>query len=81
MDDARIKALTDEVMAQLAGAAASSEAEPSAPARPVLAVVNVTIVHPSQGLLDVPSGSTDGRCCLDSSRPCVQSGQCRTLGH
>lgn len=81
MDDARIKQLSDEVMAQLGRAAAPPGEEPRAPARPVLAVVSVTVVHPSHELLDIPSGSTDGRCVLDPSRPCVQSGQCRTLGH
>ncbi|HET7294783.1 MAG TPA: hypothetical protein VFM88_20335 [Vicinamibacteria bacterium] len=81
MDDARIKQLSDEVMAEL-GRAAAPPGEPTpAPARPALAVVSVTIVHPSHSMLDVPSGSTDGRCCLDPGRPCVQSGQCRTLGH
>ncbi len=79
MDDSRIKQLTDEVMAQLGRDAPAAEAEARAPARPVLAVV--TVIHPSQQLLDVPSGSIDGRCVLDPSRPCVQSGQCRSLGH
>lgn len=79
MDDSRIKQLTDEVMAELGRGATSSGGAPGAAAGPVLAVV--TVVHPSHQLLDVPSGSTDGRCVLDPSRPCVQSGQCRTLGH
>jgi hypothetical protein len=79
VDDSRIKQLTDEVMAELGRGATSSGGAPSAVAGPVLAVV--TVVHPSHQLLDVPSGSTDGRCVLDPSRPCVQSGQCRTLGH
>ncbi|HJS59287.1 MAG TPA: hypothetical protein VKA01_14390 [Vicinamibacteria bacterium] len=79
MDDGRIKQLSDEVMAQLGRNEASPK--PAAPARQAPVVVNLTVIHPSHQLLDVPSGSTDGRCVLDPSRPCVQSGQCRTLGH
>ncbi len=76
MDDARIKQLTDEVMAQLARDPQSQSAAVGAP----LLAVSVT-VHASHQLLDLPSGSTDGRCVLEPGRPCVGSGQCRTLGH
>jgi hypothetical protein len=78
VDDGRIKQLSDEVMAQLGRDEASPK--PAAPARASV-VVNLTVIHPSHQLLDVPSGSSDGRCVLDPSRPCVQSGQCRSLGH
>jgi hypothetical protein len=78
VDDTRIKQLADEVMAQLGRAATPPVTTPGEPARPV---VVVAVVHPSHQLLDVPTGSTDGRCVLDPSRPCIQSGQCRTLGH
>jgi hypothetical protein len=97
MDDARIKQLADEVMAQLGRGPAATELEErvtalertlrelagrpaSGPARASLPVVSVT-VHPSHQLVDVPSGSTDGRCVLEPDRPCVGSGLCRTLGH
>jgi hypothetical protein len=79
VDDGRIKQLSDEVMAQLGRDEASPK--PAALARQAPVVVNLTMIHPSHQLLDVPSGSTDGRCVLDPSRPCVQSGQCRSLGH
>lgn len=46
-------------------------------ARPALAIP----VHPSQRLIDVSGGSSDGRCVVEPDRPCVQSGQCRALGH
>ncbi len=97
MDDARIKQLADQVMEQLGAGPGPSELEqrvsaleralreltgrPAAsPPRTPLPVVSVT-VHPSHELLGVPSGSTDGRCVLEPGRPCVNSGQCRTLGH
>jgi hypothetical protein len=90
MDDARIEKLRAEVLAQLAEpkdpVAADLEArveslERCAPsAHTVLPVVTVTI-HPSHQLLDVPGGSTDGRCVLEPDKPCVGSGQCRSLGH
>ena len=79
MDDGRIKQLSDEVMAQLGRDEAS--AKPAASGRQAPLVLNLTVIHPSHQVLDVPSGSTDGRCVLDPSRPCVQSGQCRSLGH
>ncbi len=78
MDEARIKLLADEVMAQLARDS-QAPAVPAAPLAPVVAV-SVT-VHASHQLLEVASGSTDGRCVLEPGRPCVGSGQCRTLGH
>lgn len=93
MDDARIRQLTNEVMAQLGGkptplelaqralvepkAAAGGAPEPHA-----IRVVAVAVtIHPSHDKLDVPSGSSDGRCVLEPGRPCSGSGQCRTLGH
>jgi hypothetical protein len=80
VDDARIKQLADEVMAQLARA---PQPEANAPAAAAEApVVRVALeIHPSHHMLDVPSGSSDGRCVLEPGRPCVGSGQCRTLGH
>lgn len=87
MDDQRIKQLTQEVLAQLGApaepVAADLEARVAALERvlqPPRAVVALH-VHPSHQLLDVPGGSTDGRCVLEPDKPCVGSGQCRTLGH
>lgn len=74
--EARVVALEHAVRAlQTAPAVATSVA--TAAARPVLAV----LVHPSHRLVDVSSGSSHGRCVLEPDRPCVQSGQCRALGH
>lgn len=36
--------------------------------------------HPSSQLLKV-GGSGSDRCVVEPDRPCVQSGQCRALGH
>ncbi len=98
MEDARIRQLTEEVLAKLAaprdpvasdlearvtaleaavrdlrsaggGAAAGAEAVVVAHAR----------THPSLQLLGPPPGSD--RCILEPDKPCVQSGQCRALGH
>jgi hypothetical protein len=86
MDEQRIQQLTEEVLAQLAGpkdpVTADLEARVVAleRSRPAVAVVAL-VVHPSHHLLDVQGASSDGRCCLEPDRPCVQSGQCRALGH
>lgn len=93
MDDARIQQLTNEVMAQLGGKPTPLElaqralVQPradagAAPEAPAIRVVAVAVtVHPSHDKLDVPSGSSDGRCVLEPGRACAGSGQCRTLGH
>ncbi len=78
MDDERIKALTQEVLAQLATPKEPVAADLQAR---VVVLERVLHVHPSHQLLDVPGGSTDGRCVLEPDKPCVGSGQCRTLGH
>ena len=53
-----------------------------APAAAVAApVVHVQVhSHPSLQVLNLPE-SSDGRCVLEPDKPCVQSGQCRALGH
>jgi hypothetical protein len=102
MDDARIRQLTQEVLAQIGGAsAASSRTDTSSPgleAR-VLALEGAVARlqggpppppaasrgahvqgHPSLQALRVEAGSTD-RCVVEPDKPCVQSGQCRALGH
>lgn len=78
MDDERIKALTREVLEQLAAPRETVAADLQAR---VVVVERALRVHPSHQLLDVPGGSTDGRCVLEPDKPCVGSGQCRTLGH
>ena len=96
MDDARIRQLTAEVLAQIGGDASPASvsdlesrvaalesavarlqgAAPAPPARDARAHVHS---HPSLQLFKVGSGSD--RCVLEPDRPCVQSGQCRALGH
>jgi hypothetical protein len=55
----------------------------SGAAVPTLAAVAVAApaapAHPSFRLLDVGGGSA--QCVLEPDKPCVQSGQCRRLGH
>ena len=95
MDDEKIRALTEEVQAALRRPVSQGEAPGdlesrvaaleaklrSAPgAVPASAVaVATTHSHPSLRLLDVPGGSD--HCVLEPDKPCVQSGQCRSLGH
>jgi hypothetical protein len=98
MDDARIRQLTDEVLAQIGsapGAAPPSDLEsrvgalesavarlqgaaPAGPAREADTHVHVHS-HPSLQVLKVGGGSE--RCVVEPDKPCVQSGQCRALGH
>jgi hypothetical protein len=97
MDDARIRQLTAEVLAQIGGAgggAASPDLE-SRVAALEAAVARLSAVapaeaparephvhvhtHPSLQVLRVGSGSD--RCVVEPDKPCVQSGQCRALGH
>ncbi len=98
MDDARIRRLTEEVLAQIGGAAGPPGALPdlesrvaaleSAVARlqaaapgPSVREAHVHIhSHPSLQVLKVAPGSAD-RCVVEPDKPCVQSGQCRALGH
>jgi len=101
MDDARIRQLTEEVLAQiggtstgssstgssspglearvlaLEGAVARLQAPPTPTARSGEAHVHS---HPSLQALRVGAGSAD-RCVVEPDKPCVQSGQCRALGH
>jgi len=98
LDDARIRQLTEEVLAQiggagpggpardlesrvaaLEGAVARLQAGPAAPATPGEARVHVH-AHPSLQVLRVVSGASE-RCVVEPDKPCVQSGQCRALGH
>jgi len=97
MDDARIRQLTEEVRQALGASAQAPQGDLEArvaalertvrellQAGPgVAAAVAVAApaapAHPSFRLLDVPGGGA--RCVLEPDRPCVQSGQCRQLGH
>jgi len=96
MDDARIRLLTEEVLAQIGGGTGPGPASPDLEARvaaleaavarlhgptfppPREAHVHVH-THPSLQVLAVGSGSD--RCVVEPDKPCVQSGQCRALGH
>ena len=51
----------------------------AAPPAPVSAAIQVQ-VSPSLQLLNVAGGGSE-RCLLEPDKPCVQSGQCRSLGH
>ena len=78
MDDARIRDLTNEVLAALDAAVARlagglAVAAVSAPP------TGIGRGHVSLTVLDVPSGGD--RCVLEPDRPCTNSGTCRTFGH
>jgi hypothetical protein len=73
--EARVAAL-EEAVRRLQGGAA-----PAAPVVAVAVAQSRPATHPSLRLLDVPGPTEDGRCCLEPDKPCVQSGQCRALGH
>jgi hypothetical protein len=73
--EARVAALERAFHALTASPPASTGV--AAVARPVVALA----LHPSHGLLAVSGASSDGRCVLEPDRPCVESGQCRALGH
>jgi hypothetical protein len=97
MDDTRIRQLTQEVLGQLAEprdpVASDLEARVSAlesavrelggagarPSEPARAVVVRQSGHPALQLLSLHAGGE--ACVLEPDKPCVQSGQCRLLGH
>lgn len=69
--EARVAALERAVRALAASSPTSGSA---------VAVVAASLpAHPSLRLFDVSGGS--GGCVLEPDKPCVQSGQCRQLGH
>ena len=97
MDDARIRQLTEEVLAQIGGAgsglpphdlesrvatleAAVARLQAASPPPSPAGEAHVHVhTHPSLQVLRVASGSD---CCVvEPDKPCVQSGQCRALGH
>ena len=93
MDDGRIRALTDEVMAALdrdqssrttdsleARVAALEAAVARLTAPPAAAAAPAAPrAHVSLRLLDVPGGGE--RCVLEPDQPCTNSGTCRSFGH
>lgn len=96
MDDGRIRQLTGEVLSQIRGAASPESADlegrvaaleaavrslQGSTAATTAVVVTHTHAHPHPSLqvLGVPAGAD--RCCMEPDKPCVQSGQCRVLGH
>ena len=87
MDDARIRELTEEVLAELSRPA-ESDAPGVADLEARVAALEATVhgpsgrrvlAHPSLTFLDLPGGSP--RCLMEPDKPCVQSGACRTFGH
>ena len=94
MDDTRIRALTDEVMAAL-DRDQTSRTTDSLEAR--VAALEATVArlagapppaapaprtargHVSLTVLDVPGGGD--RCVLEPDQPCTNSGTCRSFGH
>jgi hypothetical protein len=96
MDDARIRELTQEVLAQIGGAGGGpvpdlesrvaalesvvARLQAAAPGPSVREAHVHVHSHPSLQVLKVAPGSPD-RCVVEPDKPCVQSGQCRALGH
>ena len=97
MDDARIRKLTEEVLAALESPPAGSpvtelEARVAALERVVVRLKPaaetpapppaVVHVHAHPALQVIQSVPGGGdRCVLEPDKPCVQSGACRSLGH
>ncbi len=93
MDDARIRALTDEVMGSLdrdqtSRTTDSLEARVAAleaavarltPTPPAATPPRAARGHVSLTVLDVPGGGE--RCVLEPDQPCTNSGTCRSFGH
>jgi len=97
MDDARIRELTQEVLAQIGGSgdgavtpdlesrvaaleSALARLQAAAPGPSVREAHVHVHSHPSLQVLKIAPGSSD-RCVVEPDKPCVQSGQCRALGH
>jgi hypothetical protein len=70
--ESRVAAL-ESTVARLQGSG-----RPRAPVREADTHVHVH-THPSLQVLEVGPGSE--RCVVEPDKPCVQSGQCRALGH
>lgn len=92
MDDARIRALTDEVMTALdrdrtarttdsleTRVAALEAAVARLTTQPAAAASAAPRAHVSLRVLDVPGGGE--RCVLEPDQPCTNTGTCRSFGH
>lgn len=97
MDDARIRQLTEEVLAHIGGTAAGPLAHDLEARVAALEAAMARLqgmrsqppggeahlhvhAHPSLQVLKIAPASSD-RCVVEPDKPCVQSGQCRALGH
>jgi len=95
MDDARIRLLTEEVLGQIGGTAlgpSSPDLESRVAAleaalarlqaaSPAALPVRAAHVHSHASLQPLKVGPGSDRCVVEPDKPCVQSGQCRALGH
>jgi hypothetical protein len=95
MDDARIKQLTEEVLAQVRGPASREPADLVARVSALEAAVRAlqagggakssapadapVLTHASLQILNVQGGAD--RCVIEPDKPCTSSDQCRSLGH
>jgi hypothetical protein len=84
--EARVAALEAAVRELQAGRVVAPAGGVSAAAREPAAAAPVSVVHvqvdahPSLQVLNVPA-RPEGGCVLEPDKPCVQSGQCRAMGH
>src|SRR5262245_48441631 len=76
--EARVASLEAAIRELQAARGVTAPASVTAVATPVVHVHVQS--HPSLQVLNLPE-SSDGRCVLEPDKPCVQSGQCRALGH
>ena len=74
--EGRVAALEAAVRAQQAGSAA-----PAASTTVVVTQAGAAPAHPALQLLGPSGGGPGNPCILEPDKPCVGSGQCRTLGH
>jgi hypothetical protein len=95
MDDARIKQLTEDVLAQVRGPGAREPSGLEARVSALEAAVRALqagggsrsgtqpsaqgLTHASLQILKVDGGAD--RCIIEPDQPCTSSGQCRSLGH
>jgi hypothetical protein len=94
MDDTRIRALTDEVMASLdrdqtsrttdslearVGALEAAVSRLTSDQPAAVPPPRAPRGHVSLTVLDVPGGGD--RCVLEPDQPCTNSGTCRSFGH
>ena len=73
--DGRVTALEAAVRALQAGQAAP------AASTTIIVAQSAAPAHPALSLLGPRAGGPGNACILEPDKPCVGSGQCRTLGH